>query len=100
MNDNPDVVFVDVDDTIVRTIGSKRIPIPRVIEYIKQAHARGAVLYLWSSGGAEYARQSAIEFGVQDLFEAFLPKPKTYVDDQVISDWRYLKHLFPNQVDS
>jgi predicted HAD superfamily phosphohydrolase YqeG len=97
---NQDIVFVDVDDTIVRTVGSKRIPIPRVIEYIKHAHAQGAILYLWSSGGADYARQSASEFGVQNLFAGFLPKPRIYVDDQNIRDWRNLKHLFPNQVDS
>jgi hypothetical protein len=28
------VIFVDVDDTIVRSFGTKRIPIPTVIEAI------------------------------------------------------------------
>jgi predicted HAD superfamily phosphohydrolase YqeG len=100
MNTLQDIVFVDVDDTIVRTVGSKRIPMPRVIEHIRQLHARGAVLYLWSSGGADYARASAIEFDLHDLFQGFLPKPRTYIDDQPIGDWRYLNHLYPTQVES
>jgi cation transport ATPase len=99
MQTQPKIIYVDVDDTIVRTIGTKRIPMPRVIEYIKKCHAEGAELYLWSSGGAAYARASAVEFGIEECFVAFLPKPKVCVDDQEIGSWRYLEHLYPNQVD-
>jgi hypothetical protein len=31
------IVFVDIDDTLVRSIGSKRIPMPRVVERVKSA---------------------------------------------------------------
>jgi hypothetical protein len=58
-------IFVDVDDTIVRSFGTKRIPIPQVIEAIRQLHAKGETLYCWSRGGAEYAQASAIEFGIE-----------------------------------
>jgi hypothetical protein len=27
----PQVIFVDVDDTLVRSVGAKRIPIPAVV---------------------------------------------------------------------
>ena len=40
------VVFVDVDDTLVRTVGTKRIPMPRVIERVKKLHVEGATIYL------------------------------------------------------
>lgn len=86
MNDS--IVYFDVDDTLVRSVGSKRIPMPRVVERVRKLHEEGALLYLWSSGGAEYARQSALELGIADCFVAFLPKPNLIIDDQVPSDWR------------
>src|SRR3989442_1236349 len=61
---SPVHVFVDVDDTLVRSAGTKRIPMPSVIQHVRELHAQGAVLYCWSSGGAEYARQSAEELGL------------------------------------
>lgn len=49
------VVFIDVDDTLVRSVGSKRIPNPPLIKTVRALHAEGAVLYLWSTG-VEYAK--------------------------------------------
>jgi len=49
------IVYVDVDDTLMRSVGSKRIPMPRVVERVRKLRDDGALLYLWSSGGAEYA---------------------------------------------
>jgi len=91
---NP-VVFVDVDDTLVRSVGTKRIPMPRVVERVKKLHLDGATLYLWSSGGAEYARRSAAELGIVDCFAGFLPKATLIIDDQAVIDWRYCKHEYP-----
>jgi hypothetical protein len=54
------VVFVDVDDTLVRSIGTKRIPITRVVDRVRRLHQEGASLNLWSSGGAAYAKESAL----------------------------------------
>jgi len=80
-------VYVDVDDTLVRTVGTKRIPIPSVIQQVRELHAQGATLYCWSAGGAEYARKSAEEFGIVDCFTVFLPKPNVMIDDQKITEW-------------
>lgn len=91
----PRVVFVDVDDTLVRSFGTKRMPMASVIAHVRALHARGDVLYLWSTGGAEYARASALELGLQDCFAGFLPKPDVYVDDQSIDDWRDCRHVLP-----
>ena len=91
------VIFVDVDDTFVRTYGTTRIPIPAAIGHIRALHAQGATLYCWSSGGAEYARTSAAEFGLTDCFTAFLPKPDVLLDDQNIVDWRSLRQVHPNE---
>ena len=80
-------IYVDVDDTLVRSAGSKRIPIPATIQHVRTLKEQGALLYCWSSGGADYARRSAEEFGIADCFEAFLPKPNVLLDDMPMSTW-------------
>lgn len=91
----PRVVFVDVDDTLVRSVGVKRIPMPAVVEQVRALHAQGVVLYLWSSGGEQYARSSAAELGIAELFVGFLPKPTAYIDDQPVHEWRFCRHVLP-----
>lgn len=93
------VVFVDVDDTLVRSVGTKRIPMPPVIARVRALHQAGAALYLWSSGGGAYARDSAVELGIEHCFLAFLPKPDAYVDDQAVHEWRYCQHVLPGNAD-
>lgn len=93
----PTVIYVDVDDTLVRSIGAKRIPMPGTIQRIKDLHALGHALYLWSSGGGDYAKEAAIELGLESLFIAFLPKPQLYIDDQEVHEWRTCRHIFPGQ---
>jgi len=89
------VVFVDVDDTLVRSVGTKRIPMPGVAERVREMHAAGTVLYLWSSGGSEYAEASAKELGLHGCFAGFLPKPDAYLDDQPVHEWKYCQHVLP-----
>lgn len=89
------VVFVDVDDTLIRSIGTKRIPMPAVVEQIRELYRQGVALYLWSSGGSEYARASAVELGIEECFVAFLPKPDAYLDDQPVHEWRFCRHVLP-----
>jgi hypothetical protein len=90
------IIYVDVDDTFVRSVGTKRIPIPAMIAQIRQLKESGAELYCWSSGGAAYAKDSATEFGIADCFVAFLPKPQVLIDDLRIDQWRYLLQLLPS----
>jgi cation transport ATPase len=93
------IIYVDVDDTLVRSIGTKRIPMPMVVNQIRRLHEQGAALYLWSSGGAEYCRATASELGIEQCFVGFLPKPEVYVDDQCVADWRLCRHLYPAQAE-
>jgi len=88
---------VDVDDTLVRSVGTKRIPMPAVIAEVRRLGQAGSLMYLWSSGGAEYCRATAEELGLTDCFAGYLPKPHAYIDDQCISDWRDCKHFYPMQ---
>jgi phosphoserine phosphatase len=74
---------------------------PAAIEKVRQLHRDGAALFLWSSGGGAYARASAEELGITDLFQSFLPKPDAYIDDQAVHEWRYCQHVLPgNDVDA
>lgn len=91
----PLVAYVDVDDTLVRSVGTKRIPIPSSVRWVRERAAEGAALYCWSSGGGEYARRSAEELGIAECFRAFLPKPHTLLDDQPLTAWRDLTVLHP-----
>ena len=93
----PDIIFVDVDDTLVREMGGKRVAIPATIRYVRNRHEAGAKLCCWSSGGAAYAQQSAAELGIADCFAAFLPKPNVMIDDQEPGEWRALRVLHPNE---
>ena len=93
-------IYVDVDDTFVRSAGSKRMPMTSVIEHIRALHANGAILYCWSAGGAEYARQSAEEFGVAHCFADFLPKPNVLLDDMSPSQWPRCIQVHPSTCSS
>lgn len=90
------ILYVDVDDTLVRSFGSKRIPMSASVEAVRELHRRGVRLFCWSSGGEEYALQSARELGLEGCFEAFLPKPEGLLDDVPVECWD-LRQWHPNQ---
>ena len=90
------VVYIDVDDTLVRRFGSKRIPLADVVELVPRLREAGAVLDCWSSGGAGYSREVAEGLGIAGCFVGFLPKPEVLIDDVPIARWR-LKELHPNE---
>jgi hypothetical protein len=96
----PFIIYVDVDDTLVRTYGTKQIPIPATINHVKELKQQGATLYCWSSGGAEYAQTVAEQLGIAHIFTGFLPKPQMLLDDQNINDWRNLIQVHPLSCDS
>jgi hypothetical protein len=91
------VAYVDVDDTLVRSFGSKRIPMTEMVKHVRELHRDGITLYAWSSGGGDYAREAARELGVEDCFAAFLPKPNIIIDDQSPAEWRQLIHVHPGE---
>lgn len=93
------IVYIDVDDTLVRSIGPKRIPMPAVVRAVHRLHAQGATIYLWSTGGADYAAATARELGIEACVTAYLPKPRVYIDDQVMHEWRECRHVLPANVD-
>ena len=89
-----------MDDTLVRTVGTKRIPMTGAIAHVRSLHSDGAQLFCWSSGGGEYARSVAEELGVAACFAAFLPKPNVLLDDRAMGSWRRLVTVHPAQCES
>jgi hypothetical protein len=94
----PRTVFIDVDDTLIRSAGTKAVPAPSVIECVRRLKGDGAALYLWSSGGAEYCAEEAERLGITDCFVGFLTKPNAYIDDQPVQEWRYCTHVYTTQL--
>ncbi|HYE17432.1 MAG TPA: hypothetical protein VEA69_03250 [Tepidisphaeraceae bacterium] len=95
--DFPLVVYVDVDDTLVRSVGHKQIPIAAAVDHIRALRAGGAGLYCRSSGGGAYVRAVATALGLADCFAGFLPKPHVMLDDQPAGEWRRLVTVHPAQ---
>lgn len=95
-----EIVFVDVDDTLVRSAGRTRIPITSVAERVAALEQAGATLYCWSTGGADYAREVARELGLEHCFVAFHLKPTIMLDDQAPAEWRLCRHVHAFDVDS
>ena len=93
------VVYVDIDDTLVRSVGSKRIPMTAMVSLVHALRAAGATLYCWSAGGASYAENAAGELGLRDCFEAFLPKPQILLDDVAFGRWN-VAELHPSECSS
>jgi hypothetical protein len=69
-----------------------------VVEHVQRLFRAGAELYLWSSGGAEYARESTGHLGIVECFISCLPKPHVLIDDQHPSEWRRFRHFHSLQV--
>ncbi len=71
-------IFVDVDLTLVDANGRL---LNGARESLQQLQTAGCHLFLWSSGGAEYARKVAERHGLTGLFEGFAAKPDIVIDD-------------------
>ena len=90
------VVFVDVDDTLIRSFGTKQIPIPNVVRYVREMFDAGHLLYCWSRGGANYSREVAVKLGIADCFVCFLPKPDIVLDDRLHELLNHCEFIHPN----
>lgn len=89
-------IFIDIDETLIRNIGVKQIPIPAMVKHVEMLYEQGAQMYCWSSGGADYAREVVTQLRIDHCFKAFLPKPDVLIDDMAIDRWNILQ-VHPNQ---
>jgi hypothetical protein len=95
-------VYFDVDSTLVFTeqecpelgdvycvvIGKRPFYAhAKHVEHIKDFHARGHNIIVWSQGGALWARQVVLALGIEDIITACLSKPQWVFDDKPIEAW-------------
>ena len=71
-------IFVDVDMTL---IDANRKLLSGAAEALGKLKDKGCHLYLWSTNGAEYARQVAQIHKLESFFEGFSAKPDIIIDD-------------------
>ena len=71
-------VFVDVDLTLVDA--NKKL-LPGATEALTKLRDKGCHLFLWSTNGADYARNIANLYHLTGIFEGFVAKPDIIIDD-------------------
>lgn len=71
-------VFVDIDLTLVDA--NKKL-LPGATDALAKLRDKGCHLFLWSTNGAEYARNIASLYHLTDMFEGFAAKPDIIIDD-------------------
>jgi len=89
------VIYVDVEGTLINSFGNKTIPIGPVVKHIRELYDHGAILYCWSSAGADFAKEAAINVGLEDCFQSYLPKPNVLIDDIRMENWSSLLQIHP-----
>ncbi len=94
--DRKRVIFIDVDDTLIRTVGTTQIPMPASVDYVRRMHAAGNTLYCWSRGGRDHARNVTKSLGIADCFVDFLPKPDICLDDRGDKLLDYCEVILPS----
>lgn len=63
----------DVDGCLVDSMTGTSLR-PGARQALDHLRGRGHSLLLWSAGGADYARQRAVQHGIHDLFDGFYGK--------------------------
>ncbi len=57
--------FIDVDGTLERKILGIEVPLKGVVDGVRLLKREGALVFLWSTGGAKHARKAAREAGIE-----------------------------------
>lgn len=89
--------YVDCDDTLIMWDADIHDPLAKVIEVvngnlvvyfhkehiqlIKNLHAIGWNIVVWSQGGSDHAEKVVQACNLQNYVHAILPKPENYLDD-------------------
>lgn len=71
-------IFVDVDLTLIDANGKLLAGASEALTKLKDKDCH---LFLWSTNGADYAKNVAGLHGLTDLFEGFAAKPDIIIDD-------------------
>jgi hypothetical protein len=88
------IIYIDVDDTLIRTFGTKQIPIPRSADYFRRMHMSYTDGVELEQTILETLRQSSVS--ISDLSASFLPKPDIVLDDRLEILLEHCEFIHPN----
>lgn len=63
------------------------VPNEQVINNLKQNHATGGTIVVWSAGGYIWAKEVVKVLGLSDQVDLIMSKPTRYVDDLPCNEW-------------
>jgi hypothetical protein len=98
VNTNENKLIVDVDETLIlwrhpgmpANMSIDGVPCRyniAVIEEIFRYKARGHYIYVWSAGGADWARTVVELLGIEAYVDEVGAKPKWAIDDKLPTEW-------------
>lgn len=83
----PQIIFVDVDGTLIFKNGEPNFPL---IKKLWEKKSAGFAIVLWSFRGEEHAKAAAWEADCTSLFTHILGKPGFIVDDK---GWTWIRYV-------
>lgn len=100
---NENVIFVDVDGTLITKeqnsfpaisftnygIEEVRYPILSHINLIKKNKARGLFIVVWSQNGYLWCKEVISKLELTDYVDMVMTKPSIYVDDLPAHEWTF-----------
>jgi hypothetical protein len=105
--------FYDVDDTLImrtgKVPGAIEMKVPRGsiwvkphephCRIIKELHAQGITIVVWSQGGADHAARAVRLLGLEEYVDLCIEKPHWVVDDKPVEAWMPKAGYKPPQKD-
>ena len=106
--------YYDVDDTLImrsgKVVGAMEMRTERGsiwvkphkphIETLKELHAQGITIIVWSAGGSAHAAAAVEALGIEKYVDVVLEKPHWVVDDKAPESWMpkaWYKDPYPDE---
>lgn len=114
--ENENVIFFDVDDTLIRepteeefknfnfisftnfNINVGKTPINKNRDLLRQFKARNYTVIVWSHGGYAWAKEVITKLGASEYVDYIMTKPRVYVDDISVNEWATRLHLAEKEI--
>jgi hypothetical protein len=79
--------YVAVPDAVNLGKYIKAVPNYNNIRILKEEHARGAFVVVWSKGGNQWAADVVVSLELSNYVDLIMDKPTAYIDDLPVEQW-------------